>query len=68
VPAEELVRFAEIYGVTSSWLTGEGPDSLSPDDPRVELAARELGKLRSEDLDRVLQLLAALRASGLGGQ
>ena len=68
VPAEELARFAEIYGVTTSWLTGEGPDTLSADDPRVELAARELGKLRNEDLDRVLQLLAALRASGKGSE
>ena len=68
VPAEELARFAEIYGVTSSWLTGEGPDSLAPNDPRVELAARELGKLRPEDLDRVLQVLAALRESDRGSE
>jgi hypothetical protein len=37
---------------------------LRPDDARVQLAARELGKLKPEDLDRVLHLLAALRGSG----
>jgi transcriptional regulator with XRE-family HTH domain len=63
VSAEELARYCEIYGVTSAWLIGEGPDALPAGDPRVQLAARELGKLHREDLDRVLQLLAALRAS-----
>ncbi|WP_349263960.1 helix-turn-helix transcriptional regulator [Longimicrobium sp.] len=64
VPAEELARFAEIYGVSTSWLAGDDPDALRPDDARVQLAARELGKLKPEDLDRVLHLLAALRGSG----
>lgn len=63
VPAEELGRYAEIYGVTSAWLLGEVPDALPAEDPRVLMAARELGKLQTEDLDRVLQLLAALRSS-----
>jgi transcriptional regulator with XRE-family HTH domain len=63
VSAEELARYSEIYGVTSAWLLGEVPGTLPAEDPRVQLAARELGKLRREDLDRVLQLLAALRSS-----
>jgi len=64
VSAEELARYCEIYGVTSAWLIGEVPDALPLEDPRVQLAARELGKLQRKDLDRVLQLLAALRSSG----
>ena len=63
VSAEELARFSEIYGVTSAWLIGEVPDSLPATDPRVQLAARELAKLHQDDLDRVLQLLSALRSS-----
>jgi transcriptional regulator with XRE-family HTH domain len=58
IPAEELAEYARIYGVGAGWLTGM--ESTSPD-PRLELAARELGKLKPQDLDRVLQLLAALR-------
>lgn len=62
VPAEELSELATIYGVSVNWLSGFGEDKLDPRNPRVELAARELGKLKPEDLDRVLQLLAALRS------
>lgn len=64
VPAEELSEYASIYGVNTGWLTGAEPESLDPQDARVQLAARELGKLKSEDLDRVLHLLAALRRQG----
>ena len=62
VPAEELSELARIYGVSVNWLSGFGEDKLDPGNPRVELAARELGKLKPEDLNRVLQLLAALRS------
>lgn len=63
VSAEELSRFAEIYEVSVGYLTGEAPDSLALDDPRLELAARELKKLNSESLDNLLRALAALRAA-----
>lgn len=63
VSAEELSRFAEIYEVSVGYLTGEAPDSLGLDDPRLELAARELKKLNSESLDKLLRALAALRAA-----
>ena len=81
VSAEELARFADLYKVSVSWLTlskSEIPE------PNVELAARELAKLKKEDLDRILQLLRTLRkasdeetaaewvgialAAGLGGE
>lgn len=64
VSTNELTRLAEIFDVSVSWLLGEAPDTLQPDDPRLELAARELGKLKSDDLDRLLKLLAAMRAPG----
>jgi transcriptional regulator with XRE-family HTH domain len=68
VPTEEMAGYARIYGVSPSWLSGFGPDKLEPSNPRVELAARELGKLKPEDLDRVLHLLAALRSEPEGDE
>jgi transcriptional regulator with XRE-family HTH domain len=60
VSAEELNRFGQIYNVSVSWLIAEKPEVP---DPAVELAARELGKLKREDLDRVLRFLRTLRKS-----
>lgn len=61
VSADELSRLAEIYDVSVVWLLGEGPEIIDPQDPRLELAARELTKLKPEDIDRLLKLLAAMR-------
>ena len=63
VSAEELTKFAETYDVTVSWLVGESAEQLDADDPRLQLAARELGKLKPDDLDRLLRLLASMRNS-----
>jgi transcriptional regulator with XRE-family HTH domain len=62
VAADELAHLAEIYDVSVAWLLGETPDILDAQDPRLELAARELTKLKSDDLDRLLRLLAAMRS------
>jgi transcriptional regulator with XRE-family HTH domain len=61
VSAEELTRLADIYNVSLSWLTKE---EAAIEDPAIDLAARELAKLKSEDLDRVLRLLRTLRKAG----
>lgn len=63
VSAEELGKFAEAYDVTIHWLMGETAEQLDIDDPRLQLAARELSKLKSEDLDKLLRLLASMRDS-----
>lgn len=60
VSTEELVQFADIYDVSISWLAAGTMDGESPN---VELAARELSKLKQEDLDRVLKLLQTIRKS-----
>lgn len=60
VSADELTRFSKIYDVSTGWLLEENPEVP---DPAVELAARELAKLKREDLDSVLQLLRTLRKS-----
>lgn len=64
VQAEELTRFAEAYRVTVAWLMEEGPGA-GAQEAKVELAARELAKLKDDDLDRVLALLASLRGPPL---
>lgn len=61
VSAEELSRFAEIYDVTVSWLLAESAEQLETDDPRLQLAARELSKLKPDDLDRLMRLLASMQ-------
>ena len=63
VSAEELATLAGMYGVKVHWIVGEEDEESSEAADRVKLAARELSKLREEDLDRVLQLVQALRAS-----
>ena len=63
VSAEELATLAEMYGVKVPWVVGEEDEDSSLAADRVKLAARELSKLGEEDLDRVLQLVQALRAS-----
>lgn len=63
VSAEELSILAELYGVNVPWIIGEEEESGAASD-RAKLAARELSKLKDEDLDRLLQLIRALKASG----
>jgi transcriptional regulator with XRE-family HTH domain len=62
VSADELARLAEIYDVSVTWLLGEAPQMIDIQDPRLELAARELSKLKPDDLERLLKLLAAMRS------
>ena len=59
--AEEATKFAGIYKVGVAWLTCAGIEVADPEDDKVELAAKELAKLRPDDLDRVMDLLAAFR-------
>lgn len=61
VSTNELMQFAEIYGVSTEWILGGGDSNGHRD--TIELAARELTKLKDDDLERVLNLLAALRRS-----
>lgn len=61
VRADEIGRFAELYGVNQDWLI-RGDSSLQGEhDPRIQLAARELSKLKQEDLDSILRLIQVLR-------
>lgn len=59
VAVDELFHFAEVYGVEVAWLTSG--EQLNEADDRVALAARELSKLKPDDLDRVMSLLKTLK-------
>lgn len=63
VTAPELARFAEIYDVDLAWLSGVGPAQLDPGDARIQLAFRELQKIKPQDLEKLMRALAALRGS-----
>ena len=61
VLAEELRSLAELYGVNTPWVIGEAEEDGISD--RARLAARQLGKLSDEDLDRLLLLIRSLKSS-----
>lgn len=62
VPAEELEKFASLYGVTVEWIV-TGPSTDSSADARILMAARELSKMSEEDLDRLMKTLRMLKKS-----
>ena len=73
VSADELTQLAEFLDVSVAWLVGDARETVETDDPRIQLAARELKKLKPEDLDRLMRLLASMRdgdqkAGGRGGK
>ena len=63
VTAEELAKFSEIFKVSVTWLSAAKVDGsdLNKYAAKIELAARELSKIKKDDLDKVLNLLATLR-------
>lgn len=63
VSTEELKEFSRIYDVNISWLL-EGAGETGLQEARLQLAARELQKLKPTDLDRLLQVIASMRREG----
>ncbi len=61
VSAEELSEMAKIYDVSTSWLLGEDYATGDTQMADFELAARELSKLKKDDIDVVLKLLRTFR-------
>lgn len=57
--ADELLKFSELYDVSTAWLLGEDQDDEVND--RVRLAARQLQKLKDEDLNKLMTLLHSLK-------
>ena len=67
VTADELTRMAELFDVGVAWLAGEGADKVDVSDNKLQLAARELQKLKPDDLERLLKIIASMRGGGAGG-
>jgi hypothetical protein len=44
-----------------NWLTGEEKAESDPEEERILLAARELGKMKDEDFDRLMKILRMVR-------
>ncbi len=61
VSADELRRLAGFLEVSVAWIVGESPDEMDAEDPRVQLAARHLRKLKPEEIKRLLRLFAAFK-------
>jgi len=62
ITADELAKLADLYDTKLSWLLGDAPERAATDDPKLRLAARELSKLKPDDLDRLLKLIAAMKS------
>jgi transcriptional regulator with XRE-family HTH domain len=62
VSAEELSKLAGIYDVSLDWLTSKDSEQDSQSKDKIQLAARELAKLKDNDINKILQLLSALRS------
>ncbi len=60
VSANEVAELSRIYSVSVNWLVGEYEEE-DENQIRMGLAARELSKLKPEDVDRLLKILSALR-------
>jgi len=61
VSAEELAKLAELFDVSVAWLAGERPEKLDQHEAKLELAARELQRMKPDHLDRLLTILASLK-------
>lgn len=69
VRPDEIARFASLYGVQEAWIIHGDPGLPTSQDARVEIAARELAKLRKEDLDTILKVIKVMRSNrGEGGE
>jgi transcriptional regulator with XRE-family HTH domain len=63
VSAQELVRLAAVFDVDVAWLGGEGAQDVDPHDNKLQLAARELQKLKPDDLERLLKIITSMRTN-----
>lgn len=60
VSAEEIIQFSELYKVNKSWLLLEDNQSDSDFPPQVKFAARELSKLKPEEMNKVIDIIKML--------
>ena len=60
VTAEEIIQFANLYKVNKSWLLLEDEEDETQMTEQIKFAARELGKMSKEDIQKLLHVLKVL--------
>ncbi len=60
VSAEEIIQFANLYRVSTSWLLLEDEDLEAEMNNQIKIAARELGKMPEADRKKLLDILKIL--------
>lgn len=64
VAVEELVQFADLFHVEIDWLAGKDADGVNPMRDDLQLAARNAVGMKSEDLEKVIEMLTSLKGKG----
>ena len=60
VSAEEIIQLAEIYRVDTSWLLLQENENQSNMPEQVKFAARELSKLKPEEMNKIIDFIKML--------
>lgn len=63
VKTDELLKFANLYGVETSWLM-EGKVDEGKIDQSIMAAARELSSMKDEDIEALINTIKMIKSSG----
>lgn len=66
VRADEIAVLATLYDVREDWIVRGADMNDVRSDPRFRIAARELARMKPEDLESILRLLSALKSRDEG--
>lgn|SRR5574344_778218 len=64
VSAEELIAMSDIFEVDINWLAGKGENNSNVQRDRIQLAARNIASLKTEDINKIVDLLESLKPQG----
>lgn len=62
VSAQEISKFSDIYDVDSSWILSSTSDDAIRS--KVQLAAREIGKMSESDIDKLFKIMSSMKKTG----
>lgn len=60
VSAQEIIQFAELYRVDTSWLLLQENENVKDLPTEVKFAARELSKLKPDEMKKVIDIIKML--------
>src|SRR5438105_800067 len=64
VRPDEIVGLANMYGVEEAWILKGDSAVEENENPRLALIARELRKLKNEDLEALLRVIRIMKTKG----